>query len=588
MKLALDEFEHQIDETILERGFDYFRKGRVTDVSERGDGDYELTVEGTETYTVELSIRGNVVTGYECDCPYDWGPVCKHVAASLFYLQAKFSDTTGLPAGSGAMRLSTGSDILELSPQVPQDKQKAKPVTEQAKELLDTLPHDALKEFVYRTCLTDSNFCRLFLAKHIHLLYPESKELYKKQLLAFVRMYSDEYGFTDDEDIEQLECLVDEMMEEAMACVANGQIQKAMDMASAVIEVIVDLIDCDTADDEGWIDNSIENAFAVFYALAEADLSDKQHNELFDYLLTLYESGLIEERDCCFTSLASCIKLVRTGQEKNKIKSILERIKPSGKRWDWKYSKAQELMLALIEKTESPDAAVRFMENNLSNPLFRAELIENALKANDYAKVERLAGEGIAQDEKESPGLADDWRNYLLIAYRQTGDTQNTVRWARYFLIHASNPYHPSAYYYQLLKSLIPREQWNKYVNGLIYDIKTKRQPVDYDLISQLYVWEEQWDKLFGLLRQHASFERIANAEKYLAQSYSKELAELYKKLILIYLEQNMGRKIYQTACRYIRRMIKLEGRPVATDLVRELKALYPRRKALFEELDNV
>ena len=36
MKIVLDEFEHQIDETILERGFAYFRKGHVTDMHDRG------------------------------------------------------------------------------------------------------------------------------------------------------------------------------------------------------------------------------------------------------------------------------------------------------------------------------------------------------------------------------------------------------------------------------------------------------------------------------------------------------------------------------------------------------------------------
>lgn len=34
MKILLDEFEHQIDEIILKRGFDYFKKGCVTDVAE--------------------------------------------------------------------------------------------------------------------------------------------------------------------------------------------------------------------------------------------------------------------------------------------------------------------------------------------------------------------------------------------------------------------------------------------------------------------------------------------------------------------------------------------------------------------------
>ena len=109
-----------------------------------------------------------------------------------------------------------------------------------------------------------------------------------------------------------------------------------------------------------------------------------------------------------------------------------------------------------------------------------------------------------------------------------------------------------------------------------------------YNRLSQIYIWEASWDKLFGLLRQNANLERIAAAEPYLAPTYSNELALLYRKLILAYLESNIGRPYYQTACRYIRRIIKLGAGPVATDLIRELKALYPSRRALLEELDNM
>ncbi|MEG2066020.1 MAG: hypothetical protein RRZ65_00045 [Tannerellaceae bacterium] len=266
----------------------------------------------------------------------------------------------------------------------------------------------------------------------------------------------------------------------------------------------------------------------------------------------------------------------------------MDKIKPNGKSWDWDYKKAQELMLELIKKTESHEAAARFIENNLSNSQFRVELIEKALNAKDYPKVESLASEGIARDEKDAPGLADNWRNYLLTAYQQTGDVKNIIQFARYFFIHSNGRYHPLKYYYELLKSLVPQDQWHDYLSGLIKDIKDGSRWIDYNRISQLYIWELQWDKLFELLRQNVSFERIADAEQYLADSYPNELATLYRNLILTYLERNMGRGHYQAACRYIQRMIKLGARPMATDLVRKLKVMYPTRRALLEELGKV
>lgn len=268
--------------------------------------------------------------------------------------------------------------------------------------------------------------------------------------------------------------------------------------------------------------------------------------------------------------------------------SRLDKIKPNGKSWDFDYEKAQELMLELIKKTESPEAATRFIETNLSNPKFRVELIEKALQAKDYRKVERLASEGVAKDEKEAPGRADNWRNYLLTVYRQTGNIKHVIELARYFLLHSNGHHHPLKYYYDQLKSLVPQDQWQDYLSCLINDINNTSPWIDYDRISQLYIWEAQWDKLFELLRQNASFDRLVTAEKYIADSYRDELAALYRKLILAYLERYMGRPHYQTVCRYIQRMIKFGASPMARNLIRELKTLYSNRGTLIDELNQI
>jgi len=570
MKISLDGFEHQIDEKILKRGFDYFKKGYVTDVDELGGGEYEITVEGSETYTVNLHINGNSVTEFDCDCPYDMGPVCKHVVAALFYLQKDILETIGLPE-----KKTLG-------------KQKEKSVAEQTKELLNILSHDALKVFIFDTSVSDSKFRQLFVAKHIHLLYPESEELYTKQLQALIKTYADKHGFVTYRDANRLGSAVSEMAEEAMANLAKEQPEKSMFIALAIIEEMTSLINYGADDSDGQIGGSIEEAFVVLDTLTELELSKTLHDKLFDHLLSLFEKDSLKGWDWHFSAIDLAIKLLSTDQEKERIKSALNKIKPNGKSWDWDYRRAQELMLELRKKTENNEVATRFIENNLSNPQFRTELIEKALKAKDFMKAESLAHDGIAKDEKDAPGLAEDWRNYLLAIYLQTGDVKNTTQLARHFLVHSNGRHHPLKYYYDLLKSLITKEQWENYVDNLIIGIKKGSRWIDYSRVSQLYIWEARWDQLLELLRQNVSFERISGAEQYLAGSYSNELADLYKKQIFAYLERNMGRDHYQTACRYIRRMIKMGARPMATELVRELRTLYPARRALLEELDKV
>lgn len=69
---------------------------------------------------------------------------------------------------------------------------------------------------------------------------------------------------------------------------------------------------------------------------------------------------------------------------------------------------------------------------------------------------------------------------------------------------------------------------------------------------------------------------------------YSNEMASLYRELVLDYLERYMGRAHYQTACRYIRRMIKLGARNAAGELAQDLKTIYPVRRSLLKELSRV
>ncbi|PLR84831.1 SWIM zinc finger family protein [Bacillus sp. V33-4] len=87
--MKLSNFEDFIEDVILERGLDYFQNGRVETVIETTDG-YTVEINGSDYYTVEIYLghEDQVVDSF-CDCPYDWGPHCKHIAAALFAIRKK-------------------------------------------------------------------------------------------------------------------------------------------------------------------------------------------------------------------------------------------------------------------------------------------------------------------------------------------------------------------------------------------------------------------------------------------------------------------------------------------------------------------
>ena len=129
MKIPLNSFEQLIDETILKRGLEYFEQGYVSEFSTIDINEYEAIVEGSEDYTVNLIIEKDIVVSHFCTCPYDFGPVCKHEVAVLFYM------------------LQNELNLLENKPK--KKKATKKPTIEnQLKNIFEALDESTLQKFI--------------------------------------------------------------------------------------------------------------------------------------------------------------------------------------------------------------------------------------------------------------------------------------------------------------------------------------------------------------------------------------------------------------------------------------------------------
>ncbi len=84
---SLDDFESYMPPKILARGLAYYSERAVERLEETAKGQWEALVAGSEDYEVEITLAGKQVESWICDCPYDDGPVCKHVVAVLYALR---------------------------------------------------------------------------------------------------------------------------------------------------------------------------------------------------------------------------------------------------------------------------------------------------------------------------------------------------------------------------------------------------------------------------------------------------------------------------------------------------------------------
>ena len=87
--MDLLDFEDHIDPKIVARGLGYFDSESVHDLEKIASGTWQANVKGSENYTVEVRTHRNKVKSWDCTCPYDYGPLCKHVVAVLYTIAEK-------------------------------------------------------------------------------------------------------------------------------------------------------------------------------------------------------------------------------------------------------------------------------------------------------------------------------------------------------------------------------------------------------------------------------------------------------------------------------------------------------------------
>lgn len=91
-----------------QRGVQYYKQGRVVPLK-ASMNHVEFIIEGTQDYMVTIDSDYKE-SRFSCTCPYDWGGYCKHIVASLLYLNDNVRD---MMASSRDARGEAGEDHAE-------------------------------------------------------------------------------------------------------------------------------------------------------------------------------------------------------------------------------------------------------------------------------------------------------------------------------------------------------------------------------------------------------------------------------------------------------------------------------------------
>ena len=561
MNIPLSEFEQIIDETILKRGLSYFKKGYVSEPVEISTNEYEATVQGTEDYIVQLEIENDVITQHVCDCPYDMGPVCKHIVAVIFYLQ---------------------QDILELNKKPTRTKKKrTTSVTQQVKNTLKALSSEELQEFIQEHCKKDRQFRNYFLASFAHLSKDQDKTFYQNQIKNILKTAAGRDQFIDWSAIKYVMKSIQPIINTAEKYLENGGYEQAMHISTALLEEMNKAIHY-SDDSAGEIGYFIHFSTEVLHKIADSNTSSDLKTTLFDYCIKIFKKGEFSGWDWHMELLRIAEKLIGTSKQVDDIISCLNTTKDGYER---EYSEL--ILLNILRKYRSESETQDFIKQHLSNPRIRYDEIKTAFEHKDYSKAKSLSFDGIEANKMDKPGYVTDWYRWLLKIAQAEKDVSKVIEYAKYLLL---NDFRSEQDYYTVLKQHIDISEWKYFIENLITEIKTNGRNFwrGKELIRNLYIKEAWWDKLFELLKENISLESIEHNENYLANDYATELIELYDKCLVNYMEHTTGRSHYKRVCKYLRRMKKLGGIDNVNKRIAYFKESYPQRRAFMDELSRV
>ncbi|MHA7608443.1 SWIM zinc finger family protein [Elizabethkingia meningoseptica] len=563
MKITIDNFENFIEPKIIKRGLEYYEEGVVENFNEIAREHYIANIVGTDDYEIEIQLEDGEITAHFCTCPYDYGEFCKHEVAVLYTILEKHHVIT-----------------IEPEPEKVGTK-KSKASKNDITVIIEKISHQELKDFVLRQAASDKNFKQTFLLNFASLTGEDTFHIYRKQIENIIRSGAGRNNFIGYYEMRDLGKKLMLYIDEAARFVDHQEFHTAFDIAAALLDKSVEFIErCD--DSDGYMTSITDGCFDIFESIVLTDISEDLRKEILQYCIKSYDSGKFSGWDWHEAILILTLKLIKNIKE---AEEILKRITGN-----YNENKGQEKLFTLkydiLLKWKSKEHAKEFLYANLRNPELRKKAINNAINDFNYEEAKKLASDGMQLNKVNFPGLKKTWANYLLKIAEKENDISNVILYARYLLI---DNFYPKRDYYEILKEYVSKENWETFVDELVSDIlKSSGYYGRIEQVADIYIKEKRWGSLLELLRKASSIHLLEDYEKHIVAYFPDEIVKIYIEFIVEGMKNASDRSHYKSYCTYLKKIKKMGFVEKAQEMVENFKLLYPKRKAMLDELSKV
>lgn len=596
--ITLDNFEAIVPFKILMRGQEYYELGAVSDLEEASSGEWTATVDGTRSYTVEISLEGDKVDSWYCDCPYDGG-ICKHVVATLFAIRDNSEKVSRSVFSKMSVLEDDGDEEMDVEESVDleriEDTVLYSPVDVDIQQCLSFIKPQELSRFICEYASTNQEFKTALLDRFItkELSKTSKDKDYRKEIQkifenSFQSKKSRYHNRYDDfsRDWETVFSQLDTLLEKGDFFLKLESLDDTIAIALQTLRSIGENYDDELLyDDDICASAYCEQAGDLILKVVQHPKTTQQQKtgilqELCQIArISIYDDYDLYDIDDLMIQINLSIQTVDKALEL--IDKLLEERKDSYDLYQLVLRKV-DLLLGQKEQEKADDTIRQYLYLSEIREMEVGKLMVHCR----YDEAIRLLDEGIELSKKEEyDGTTGKWLKLKLKIFERTNRTSEVIDTCRLLFISGIEQLD----YYHKLKALIPKEQWKKFLDGMM------KETLFHDFFSfdgsveaEIYVEEKEDERLFHLLSslRYNRLEGLMRYAHHLKDTYSEQLITAYTSLLMDYAEQNIGRKYYEFIARALLCMQKLDGgKEAVKQLAEEFRTKYRRRPAMMEEL---
>ncbi|MCC5890897.1 MAG: SWIM zinc finger family protein [Alkalibacterium sp.] len=546
--MKLSNFERIIDSVILERGENYYLKRAVESVNQGNDGHYLFKVTGSKNYNVLLDLdRDEDTINYiDCDCPYNQGPYCKHMAAALYHLSEKNLDTEKTETPEPNQTMLNQLDKAELIQIVT--------------DLLERYPVERHKVFFKYSHNTGSSVEFAF---------------FKQKIDEVISSYSHPYdiiGYYEtmeltDELVDILE-VISEVRDESLAFESLLYLHKKTAKLTEQSD--------DSAGSIGGLFKGIEDELS--HRLSQPGLDTQTQLSLLKQVEKTTNSKLYEGWESLVIDLLSVFKpATKDKQVRAAFLRILDKKLKKLNQESEPYTVSELLKLkGFVIKSYGSDKAYKdFLYAHEADSQIRKELLEYLLKKQAYKEVlDKL----VLSHTIEPYWARRDELRYAYQAYEGLNELDNQIETGKELIL--ANDFE----YYNKLKAIAPDPK--ALYEDMKNSIKELQTYQSFDLYKKLIIAEKDTDAILQLTENNPHL--IEMTLNLLKETYPEETLQIYTNYMFQLAEKSSNRKEYKQFCKKLTTYGKIFGEEKKRDVISQLEETYKHRPAMIDELSKI